>query len=93
MQTLGAAGQTKEYLDLNELTERIPFRKRAIEEFIARGVLIEGVHFRQLAGEGKASVLLVGHRPVAQRERFSLTENHPLKAVGSFPSKDGSMAR
>ena len=57
MQTLGTAEQTKEYLDLNEMTEQIPFRKSAIEEFIARGVLIEGVHFRQLAGPKGKRVL------------------------------------
>ena len=41
-----------EYLDLKQLTERIPFGKSAIEELIANGILIEGVHFRRPTGPG-----------------------------------------
>ena len=36
---------TDEYLDIDQLTARIPFSKRTIEQEIARGNLIEGVHF------------------------------------------------
>lgn len=50
MQTLATITQTKEYLDLNELMERVPFKRRTLEEYIARGCLVEGVHFRQPAG-------------------------------------------
>jgi len=41
-----------EYLDLKQLTQRIPFGKSAIEELIADGILIEGVHFRRPTGPG-----------------------------------------
>ena len=39
-----------EYLDLKQLIQKIPYCKGAIEDFIAQGVLIEGVHFRKPAG-------------------------------------------
>ncbi len=42
----------EEYLDLNQLMRRIPFGKTVIEELIAKGVLIEGVHFRRPTGRG-----------------------------------------
>ncbi len=41
-----------EYLDLKQLTRRIPFGKSAIEELIAKGELVEGVHFRRPTGQG-----------------------------------------
>jgi len=41
-----------EYLDLKQLTQRIPFGKSAIEELIANGILIEGIHFRRPTGPG-----------------------------------------
>lgn len=81
MQTLGTAGQPKEYLDLNELTERIPFRKRAIEEFIARGVLIEGVHFRQPAGpKGKRVFFWSAIEQWLRGKDFLLKANHVRKS-------------
>jgi hypothetical protein len=81
MQTLGTAEQTKEYLDLNELTERIPFRKRAIEEFIARGVLIEGVHFRQPAGpKGKRVFFWSSIEQWLRGKDFLLKANHVRKS-------------
>lgn len=43
---------TDEYLDLKELTLRIPLSKRSIREQIAAGHLIEGVHFRRPTGPG-----------------------------------------
>ena len=42
----------EEYLDLRQLRERIPFSKTVIEELIANGVLIEGIHFRRPTGPG-----------------------------------------
>ena len=81
MQTPGTAGQTKEYLDLNELTERIPFRKRAIEEFIAQGVLIEGVHFRQPAGpKGKRVFFWSSIEQWLRGKDFLLKANHVRKS-------------
>ena len=41
-----------EYLDMKQLTERIPFRKTVIEELIAGGKLVEGIHFRRPTGPG-----------------------------------------
>ncbi len=80
MQTLSTAEQTKEYLDLNELTERIPFRKRAIEEFIARGVLIEGVHFRQPGGpKGKRVFFWSAIEQWLRGKDFLLKANHVRK--------------
>jgi hypothetical protein len=42
----------EEYLDLKQLTKRIPFGRTAIEEMIATGVLLEDVHFRRPTGPG-----------------------------------------
>lgn len=42
----------EEFLDMRMLTQRIPFSKSTIEEFIADGVLVEGVHFRRPTGPG-----------------------------------------
>ena len=41
---------SEEYLDLKTLTKRIPFSRSAIEELIADGQLIEGIHFRRPTG-------------------------------------------
>jgi hypothetical protein len=41
---------SEEYLDLKALTKRIPFSRSAIEELIAGGELIEGIHFRRPTG-------------------------------------------
>lgn len=41
---------TEEYFDLKSLTKRIPFSRSAIEELIADGQLIEGIHFRRPTG-------------------------------------------
>ena len=41
-----------EYLDLKQLTRRIPLSKRTIQEQIAAGRLIDGVHFRRPTGPG-----------------------------------------
>lgn len=43
---------TEEYLDLNQLTQRVPLSKRTIKEQIAAGKLVEGVHFRRPTGPG-----------------------------------------
>lgn len=42
----------EEFLDTKMLTQRIPFSKSVIEELIAEGVLVEGVHFRRPTGPG-----------------------------------------
>jgi hypothetical protein len=42
----------EEFLDLKQLTKRIPFAKSVIEELIANGVLIDGVHFSRPTGPG-----------------------------------------
>jgi hypothetical protein len=42
----------EEYLDLKQLTKRIPFSRSAIEELIAGGQLVEGIHFRRPTGPG-----------------------------------------
>jgi len=42
----------EEFLDMKRLTQRIPFSKSVIEELIAEGVLVEGVHFRRPTGPG-----------------------------------------
>ena len=41
-----------EYLDLKQLTKSIPFSKSLIEELIAKGILVEGIHFRRPTGPG-----------------------------------------
>ncbi len=80
MQTLGTLEQTKEYLDLNELTERIPFQKRAIEEFIARGALVEGIHFRQPAGpKGKRVFFWSAIEQWLRGKDYQLKANHVRK--------------
>ena len=43
---------TDEYLDMKQLTARLPFSKRVIQQQIAAGRLIEGVHFRRVTGPG-----------------------------------------
>lgn len=35
----------KEYLSLEELVERIPYRPQTIRNLMCRGVLLEGVHY------------------------------------------------
>ena len=39
----------EEYLDLRQLTKRIPLSRSAIEGLIAGGQLVEGIHFRSQA--------------------------------------------
>jgi hypothetical protein len=41
-----------EFIDLNELTRRVPLSKRTIMDQIAQGRLLEGVHFRRPTGPG-----------------------------------------
>jgi hypothetical protein len=66
---------SEEYLDLKALTKRIPFSRSAIEELIAGGELIEGVHFRRPPGPAGKRVFFW-----TRIEAWVKGEDHHLKA-------------
>lgn len=65
----------EEYLDLKTLTKRIPFSRSAIEELIAAGQLIEGIHFRRPTGPSGKRVFFW-----TRIEAWVRGEDHQLKA-------------
>jgi hypothetical protein len=42
--------QSEEYLSVQELSQRIPYKPKTIRNLICRGVFLEGVHFTRLTG-------------------------------------------
>ena len=65
----------EEYLDLKTLTKRIPFGRSAIEELIAAGTLIEGIHFRRPTGPSGKRIFFW-----TKIEAWIKGEDHQLKA-------------
>lgn len=44
------APRTEEYLSVEQLSRRIPYRPKTIRNLICRGVFLEGIHFTRLTG-------------------------------------------
>lgn len=44
------APRTEEYLSIEQLSRRIPYRPKTIRNLICRGVFLEGIHFTRLTG-------------------------------------------
>jgi len=66
-----------EYLDLKQLTQRIPFGKSAIEELIANGILVDGIHFRRPTGpSGKRVFFWSAIEKWLKGQDFDLRVNH-----------------
>jgi hypothetical protein len=42
--------QSEEYLSVEQLAERIPYKRKTIHNLMWRGVFLEGVHFTRLTG-------------------------------------------
>jgi hypothetical protein len=42
--------QSEEYLSVQELSRRIPYKPKTIRNLMCRGVFLEGVHFTRLTG-------------------------------------------
>ena len=42
--------QSEEYLSVQELSRRIPYKPKTIRNLLSRGVFIEGIHFTRLTG-------------------------------------------
>ena len=40
----------EEYLSINELAKRIPYKAKTIRNLIWRGIFLEGVHYTRLTG-------------------------------------------
>ncbi len=67
----------EEYLDLKQLRQRIPFSKTVIEELIADGILIEGVHFGRPTGRaGKRIFYWSVMEKWLKGQDFNLRANH-----------------
>ncbi len=41
---------SEEYLSVNQLAQRIPYKPKTIRNLICRGIFVEGVHFTRLTG-------------------------------------------
>lgn len=41
---------SEEYLSVEQLSRRIPYRPKTIRNLVCRGVFLEGVHFTRLTG-------------------------------------------
>jgi hypothetical protein len=41
---------SEEYLSVEQLSRRIPYKPKTIRNLMCRGVLLEGVHFTRLTG-------------------------------------------
>ena len=41
---------SEEYLSVDQLAERIPYKSKTIRNLMSRGVFIEGIHFTRLTG-------------------------------------------
>ena len=44
------ADHSEEYLSVEELSKRIPYRPKTIRNLVWRGIFIQGVHFTKLTG-------------------------------------------
>jgi hypothetical protein len=44
------AVQSEEYLSVEELSRRIPYKPKTIRNLMCQGVFLEGVHFTRLTG-------------------------------------------
>jgi hypothetical protein len=42
--------QSEEYLSVQELAQRIPYKAKTIRNLMCQGVFLEGVHFTRLTG-------------------------------------------
>jgi hypothetical protein len=70
----------EEYLDLNQLIERVPLSKTTIEEQIAAGHLVEGVHFRRPTGpRGKRLFFMSAIDKWLRGQDFDLRRNHLVR--------------
>jgi hypothetical protein len=70
----------EEFLDLKNLTRRIPFSKTVIEEWIADGVLIRGVHYSQPSGsKGKRVFWWSAIEKWIKGQDFDLRARHAAK--------------
>ena len=69
-----------EYLDLKQLTQRIPFSKSILEELISKGTLVEGVHFRRPTGpHGKRIFFWSAIEKWLKGQDFDLRVEHASK--------------
>jgi len=70
----------EEFLDLKNLTKRIPFSKTVIEEWIADGVLTCGVHYSQPGGSrGKRVFWWSAVEKMIKGQDFDLRAAHAAK--------------
>ena len=42
--------QVEEYLSVEQLSKRIPYKPKTIHNLMCRGIFVEGVHFTRLTG-------------------------------------------
>lgn len=71
---------TDEYVDLKQLTERIPLSKRSIQDQIAEGKLVEGVHFRRPTGPGGKMIFFMSAiEKWLKGQDFDLRKDHLTK--------------
>jgi len=47
----------EEYLSVQELSRRIPYKPKTIRNLMCRGVFLEGVHFTRLTGRDFSSLI------------------------------------
>ena len=45
-----SAVQSEEYLSVDQLSRRIPYKPKTIRNLMCQGVFVEGVHFTRLTG-------------------------------------------
>lgn len=68
---------SEEFLDINQLTKRIPLCKKVIEEQIQKGALIDGVHFRHPTGpRGKRIFFMSAIEKWLKGQDFDLRRDH-----------------
>ena len=68
---------TDEYIDITQLTERIPLSRTVIEEQIEQGNLIEGVHFRRPTGpRGKRIFFMSAVEKWLKGQDFDIRRDH-----------------
>jgi hypothetical protein len=72
----------EEYLDIQQLAERIPFSVRSIETAIQEGYLVKGVHFYQPMGpKGKRVFFMSAIEKWLKGQDFTLRRD-ALKRAG-----------
>ena len=42
--------QTEEYLSVEQLSRRVPYKPKTIRNLMCQGVFVEGIHFTRLTG-------------------------------------------